>query len=233
MLRPTIKGTKLVYDETSESQVYKSAPINMEDFPRVYYDNPTHCQWYKTEIYHITKIWAKASSEIWLQQFATGGQEIKETKAEVIPGQGAQNKQILQNQIVPGGGVGLSWQFYDGDTVWEHWAFDYTYFNTKYLTGGKIIYRNPNRYGSGELEKWIPFYNLSCNGQRVAAYGAGWIDWEVDDWTFAIIRPLDNDPERWDTDDRIDINDLEKAREVSNSEDHLLLIPLRIGQHGD
>ncbi len=230
--RRSINGVKQVYDPEAKVKIFKSVPIDLEEFPRVYYDNPTHCQWYETEIRHVTKTWSYAASELWMEQYPTGGQEVKETKAEVIPGQGRRNEQILQNQIVPGGAVTLGWQFYDGITLWNHWDFTHTYFNTKYLTGGKITYRNLLRYGSGADLEFSPRYQISCNGHIVGAYGCDWIDWEVGDWAFAIIRPLGNDPARWDEDDRItpeDILDLDDSEDV----EHLLIIPLKIGQHGD
>lgn len=206
--------------------------IDLEDFPRVYYDNPTHCQWYETEIRHVTKTWTLAASELWMEQSPTGGQEVKATKAEVIPGQGRQNQQILQNQIVPGGAVTLGWQFNDGDTIWDNWDFTHTYFNTKYLTGGKITARSINRYGSGDDLEFLPAYRVLCNGHFVDAYGSDFIDWEVGDWAFAIVRPMDNDPAQWDEDDRLTSDDIEDISDLARNE-HLMIIPLKIGQHGD
>jgi len=228
--RPSVMGyvSEFGYDTPVER------PIDLEDFPIVYYDNPTHCQWYETHIHHLTKDWSQPFSinDLWKQEAPTGGQEIKVTKAEVIPGQGSQNDQLTQNQMVPGGAAALSWSFYDGDTIWENWNFTHAYFNTKYLTGGKITWRNPNRYGSGEDLNFAPYYQILCNGHYVYAYGCDFVDWEEGDWAFAIVRPMDNDPARWDEDERITPDDIEDISDLTRNE-HLFIIPLKIGQHGD
>ncbi len=228
--RPSVMGyvSEFGYDNPVER------PIDLEGFPIVYYDNPMHCQWYETHIHHLTKDWTYPFSvnDLWRQEAPIGGDEIKETKAEVIPGQGSQEAPLTQNQMVPGGAAALSWSFYDTDALWENWNFTHAYFNTKYLTGGKITWRNTNRYGSGNDLVFIPSYRILCNGHYVDAYGSDFIDWEVGDWAFAIVKPMDNDPTRWNEDDRLTSDDIEDISDLARNE-HLMIIPLKIGGHGD
>lgn len=179
---------------------------------------------------------AYEEGDLWLSQNPTGGQEIKTDKEDVLAGDGGpREKEITQNQIVPGMKAELYWHFWDGSAYFYVELAAHTYYNTKFLTGGVINTINENRYGSGENEMWIPAVWVWCNGKSVPAWGCGWIDWEYNDWLFAAIRPISKDSERWNKDDRIEEDDIEKmvASADNTFEDHLAILPLRIGNYGD
>lgn len=212
-------------------------PKDLDLWPKIYWYNPLHCQWWKTELMRQTKLPHDYSKgELWFSQNPIGGQEIKEDKADVISGDGGpRDNEIVQNEIVPGTKVELWWHFWDGGAYYYTENAAYTYYNTKFLTGGVVNTINENRYGSGEDEMWTPITWVWCNGKSVPAWGCGWIDWEVNDWIFAGIRPISKEPTRWNTDDRIEEEDIEKMiADIDNTyEDHLAILPLRIGNYGD